>query len=174
MGFPGSSAVKNLPANAGDTGSIPGLGRSSGEWNGNPLQSSCLGNPMDRGTWQATVHGVSKSWTRLSTWTPTKDFLHSLGCPSTPRDYLQFYTCRSVLSPMCFHRWHSQSCLDTFHVIHLLFCSLYKPIEKVKSSNSIMVTTVWKLKNIHQFCYIMEQLMLNLCSVKCIYCSYFK
>ena len=67
MGFPGGSAVKNLPANAGDTGSIPRLGRSSGEQNGNPLQYSCLGNPMDRGTWQATVHGVSKSRTWLST-----------------------------------------------------------------------------------------------------------
>ena len=67
MGFPGGSAVKNLPANAGDTGSIPGLGRSSGEQNGNPLQYSCLGNPMDRGSWQATVHGVSKSRPRLST-----------------------------------------------------------------------------------------------------------
>ena len=67
MGFPGGSAVKNLPANAGDTGSIPGLGRSSGEQNGNPLQYFCLGNPMDRGSWQATVHGVSKSRPRLST-----------------------------------------------------------------------------------------------------------
>ena len=60
MGFPGGSAVKNLSANAGDTGSIPGLGRSPGEENGNPLQYSCLGNPMDREVWQATVHGVTK------------------------------------------------------------------------------------------------------------------
>ena len=51
MGFPGGSAVKNLPANAGDTGSIPGLGRSPGEGNGNPLQYSCLENPMDEGAW---------------------------------------------------------------------------------------------------------------------------
>ena len=61
--------VKNLPANAGDLrdmGSIPGLGRSPGEGHGNPLQYSCLENPMDRGAWQATVHGVTKSWTRLS------------------------------------------------------------------------------------------------------------
>ena len=50
---------------SGDPGSIPGLGRSPGEGNGNPLQYSCLGNPMDRGTWWATVHGVSKSQTRL-------------------------------------------------------------------------------------------------------------
>ena len=55
--------VKNLPANAGDInnmGSIPGLGRSPGEGNGNPLQYSCLENSMDRGTWRATVHGVEK------------------------------------------------------------------------------------------------------------------
>ena len=57
--------VKNLPANAGDLGSIPGLGRAPGEGNGNPLQYSCLENPMDRGAWWATVHGVTKSRTRL-------------------------------------------------------------------------------------------------------------
>ena len=50
-GFPGGSVVKNPPANAGDTGLIPGSGRSSGEGNGNPLQYSCLDNPMDRGAW---------------------------------------------------------------------------------------------------------------------------
>ena len=55
--------VKNLPANARDmrdVDSAPGFGRSPGEGNGNPLQYSCLGNPMDRGAWQATVHGVAK------------------------------------------------------------------------------------------------------------------
>ena len=52
--------VKTLSANAGDTGSIPGLGRSPGGGNGNPIQYSCLGNPMDRGAWRATVHGVTK------------------------------------------------------------------------------------------------------------------
>ena len=51
--------VKNPPANAGDVGSSPGSGRSPGERNGNPLQCSCLGNPMDRGAWRATVHRVS-------------------------------------------------------------------------------------------------------------------
>ena len=61
--LPRSSVIKNLPANAGDMGSIPGLGRFSGEGNGNPLQYSCLGNPIDRGASQATVHGVAKSWT---------------------------------------------------------------------------------------------------------------
>ena len=53
--------VKNLPVNAGDSGSIPGSGRSPGEGHGNPLQYSCLGNPRDRGAWQATVHGVAES-----------------------------------------------------------------------------------------------------------------
>ena len=60
MGFPGVSVVKNPPANAGDAGSIPGLGRSPGEGNGNLLQYSCLGNRMDGGAWMATVHGVTK------------------------------------------------------------------------------------------------------------------
>ena len=59
--------VKNLPANAGEADLIPGSGRSPGEGNDNPLQYSCLENLMDRGTWQATVHGVTKSWIQLST-----------------------------------------------------------------------------------------------------------
>ena len=65
--------VKNMPANAGDTtdvGSIPGLGRSPGGGHGNPLQYSCLENPMDRGAWWATVHGVAESWTQLK-WLST-------------------------------------------------------------------------------------------------------
>ena len=52
--------VKNPPPNAGDLGSIPGLGRSPGGGNGNPLEYSCLANPMDRGAWWVTVHGVAK------------------------------------------------------------------------------------------------------------------
>ena len=58
-----ASQVKNLPANAGDGGSIPGPRKSPGEGNGNPLQHSCLENPMDRGAWQSIVHGVAKNWT---------------------------------------------------------------------------------------------------------------
>ena len=60
LDFPGGSVVKNLPANTGDTGSIPGVRRSPSEGNGNPLQYSCLGNFMVRGAWRATVHGVAK------------------------------------------------------------------------------------------------------------------
>ena len=63
VGFSGGSVVKDLSANAGDAGLIPGTGISLGEGNGNPLQYSCLGNPMDRGTWYVTVHGVTKSQT---------------------------------------------------------------------------------------------------------------
>ena len=59
-GFPGGSVVKNPPVNAGDMGLVPGSGRSSGEGNDYPLQCSCLGNPMDRGAWWATVHRVTK------------------------------------------------------------------------------------------------------------------
>ena len=61
MGFPGGSVIKNLPANAGDMGLIPGSGRLPGEGNDNPLQYSCLENSMYRGAWQAIVHGVEKS-----------------------------------------------------------------------------------------------------------------
>ena len=60
VGFLGGLVVKNLLADAGDASLIPGSGRSPGEGNGNPLQYSCLGNPTDRGAWQATVQGVPK------------------------------------------------------------------------------------------------------------------
>ena len=59
-GFPGGLAVRNLPAKAGDLSSIPGLGRSPGGGNGNPLQYSCLGNPMNSGAWWAIVHEVAQ------------------------------------------------------------------------------------------------------------------
>ena len=63
LGFPGGSEGKASAWNAGDPGLIPGSGRSPGGENGNPLQYSCLENPMDRGAWWATVHGVAESWT---------------------------------------------------------------------------------------------------------------
>ena len=72
LDFPGGSAVKNLPASAGDTGdtgSIPGLGRFSGGGNGNPLQYSCLENPMDRGDWQSSPQGLKES--EMTEWLST-------------------------------------------------------------------------------------------------------
>ena len=66
MGFPGDSDEKESAYKAGDLGPIPGLGRSPEGGHGNPLQYSCLGNLTDRRAWQATVHGVAKSQTRLS------------------------------------------------------------------------------------------------------------
>ena len=74
LGFLSSTVVKNLPANAGnarDSGSVLGTGRPPGEGNGNPLQYSCLKNPMDRRTWQAAVPRVPKSQTQLSDWSHT-------------------------------------------------------------------------------------------------------
>ena len=75
LGFPGGSESKASACNAGDPGSIPGSARSPGEVNGNPLQYSHLENPMDRGAWQATVHRVTKSQTRLSNF-----HFHFLSC----------------------------------------------------------------------------------------------
>ena len=86
--------VKNLPAYAGDLGSIPGLGRSPGEGNGNSLQYSCLENPMGRGTWQATVHRITRVGHDLVTKpSPPLLYMHAeqlQSCPtlgsSGPRD----------------------------------------------------------------------------------------
>ena len=80
MGFPGGSGVKNPPASAGDAGDqclIPGSGRFSGGGNGNPVQCSCLENSMDRGAQPATVQGVTKNWTQLSTHTHARTHTHT-------------------------------------------------------------------------------------------------
>ena len=74
LDIPSGSDGKASAYKAGDPGSIPGSGRSSGEGNGNPLQYSCLENPMDGGAWEAIVHGVSKSRTQLSDFTFTFHF----------------------------------------------------------------------------------------------------
>ena len=92
LGFPGDSMVKNPPANAGYAGSIPGLGRSPGEGNGNPLQYSCLESIMDRGAWWATVHEVAKSRTRLSNTSQSVDQVRDgVGC-----EHLQSLRARSL------------------------------------------------------------------------------
>ena len=78
MGFPGVSDGKESPHNAGDTGSIPGSGRSPGEGNGNPPQYPCLENPKDRGAWWATGHRVAKSQTQLSNKHKLKTDIYTL------------------------------------------------------------------------------------------------
>ena len=77
-GFPGGSDGKESACNAGDSGLIPGLGRSAGEENGNPLQYFCLENSLDRGAWWATVHGVAKNQTRLSNFHSWKLLVYTL------------------------------------------------------------------------------------------------
>ena len=69
--------VENVPAKARDMNLSPGSGRSPGEGNGNPLQYSCLGNPMDRGTWRATVHGAAKSQTGLRGYTTVNKIMYA-------------------------------------------------------------------------------------------------
>ena len=99
IGFSGGLDGKESACNAGDTGSIPGSGRSPGEENGNPLQYSCLENPMERGVWQATVLGVAKSWTQLSDHTHTHTHTHTGGGHGNP---LQ---CSCLANPMDRRAW---------------------------------------------------------------------
>ena len=77
----GGSGGQDSAYNAGDPGSVPGLGRSPGERNGYPLQYSCLENPLDRGAWQAAVHGVTKSWTWLSDFHSSLSHTGRMRCP---------------------------------------------------------------------------------------------
>ena len=82
----------------GDQGSTPGLGRSAGEGNGGPLQYSCLGNPKDRGAWQATVHGVTKSWTWLREQTTSKQLYVTHHTIVVIQTFKTFLVCSSVYS----------------------------------------------------------------------------
>ena len=106
---PGGSEVKASASNAGDLGSIPGSGRSPGEGNGNPFQYSCLENPMDGGSWWATVHGVAKSQTRLSDltftftsilawripWTEEPGKLLSMDCKESDMTRATYHACKT-------------------------------------------------------------------------------
>ena len=88
LSFPGGSDSKESACNAADLGSIPGLGRSPGGRHGNPLQYSCLENPMDRGAWWATIHEVAKSQTQLSTHTPPVSTPRAKGAPACESGHL--------------------------------------------------------------------------------------
>ena len=92
-GFPDSSVIKNPPANAVDSGLILGLGRSPGRGNGNPLQYSCLGNPMDRGAWRATVHGVAKE--------SGQDLASKTTTTTTKTQYFKYTLFHTRLSASC-------------------------------------------------------------------------
>ena len=90
-GFPSGSDGKESACSVGDLGSIPGSGESPGEGNDNPLQYSCLENPMERGAWQAAVYGVAKSWTRLSDFTLSETSEY-LGYSKVISPVFPFYT----------------------------------------------------------------------------------
>ena len=113
--FPGSSDSKASAYNAGDLGSIPGLGRSPGEGNGNPLQYSCLENPMDGGAWWATlVHGVTKSRTRLRDFTS----LHSIPLYSCMHLYIYTHT-----------HTHTHTHTQTHSYIHTYHIFIHTPCQ---------------------------------------------
>ena len=131
-GFPGGSVVKNLPANAGDTGdggSIPGLGRSPGGGNGNLLWYSCLENPMDRGVWWATVHGVAKCGTWLMDWARMQSHIKDWSQTSQPMMlYLPVISSLQLIS-----KWN--------HTIPQVFKSMPQPLMPKKLKlNSFMKT----------------------------------
>ena len=112
--------VKNPPANAGDvrdTGSIPGSGRSPREGNGNPLQCSCLENPMDRRAWRAAVHGVTKSWIRLRGFGTKVDKL--LG--EVPH-YRQWWYSNYHVTFEVFLKWRNQ---NTFIFFLIALCGVW-------------------------------------------------
>ena len=121
----GGSEVKAPACNAGDLGSIPGLGRSPREGNGNPLQYSCLENPMDGGAWWATVHGVTKRWTRLSDFT-LKAYIKKAECRGI--DAFELWCWRRLLRVPWTARRSNQSILKEISIEY----SLEEPMLKLK------------------------------------------
>ena len=120
-GFPGGAAVKNPPANRGDARDVglnTGSGRSPGECNDKPLQYSYQENSMDRGTWGATFHGVTKSWTRLSNWTTTTTVTTDL-CLIPKENGHQIHLCLCIMVYFLFCS-HSGHCSFRSPVLHTL------------------------------------------------------
>ena len=141
QGFPGDSNSKESACNVGDPGSEPGLGRSPGEGNGNPLQYSCLENLMDRGAWWATVHGVTKSWTRLSDlhfpcvrWIPIMFIF--LWPKVTPP--LKYWTLDLVISPVFDFKsvgpLVTEALLAIYHEVSQWFVSMFYFLNKLESA----------------------------------------
>ena len=118
MGFLGGSNGKESACNEGDSGLIPGLGRSPGDGNGNPPQYFCLGNPMDRGAWQAVVHEVSKSQTHLSDFENEWVYIHqcyflNLSYPLLPPPCPQVHSLHLHLHFFSVNRFISTVFLDS-------------------------------------------------------------
>ena len=151
-GFPGGPEVKASASKVGDLGSIPGWGRSPGEGNGNPLQYSCLENPMEGGAWQVAVHGVAKSQTRLSYFTFTFHFLNAFYLETIPRQ--QPYQLLSLNSSgSFFFSLRDQSstisavkCLKTCFTFFLkLSCCLRKICSiMARSKNSMLYSMIFE------------------------------
>ena len=118
-GFPDGSVVKNLPINAEDEGWIPGLGRSPGGRNGNPLQYSCLGNPIDRGAWRAATHGVTKRVRR--DWVTNQNKAHHMYVHIHVCVHIYIYT--YIYKRMCAHPFvHTCTCIHP--EFHFSLCDL--------------------------------------------------
>ena len=137
--FPSGSVVKNAPDNAGDIGLISGLGRSPGGGIGNPLQYSCLENPMDRGAWWGTVMGLQKSRTQLSEWTPP---------PPTDMQDIPITTAMRTIS--------------------LLLCLLFRAKREKHTSSSAVVPNLldlmpddlsWNRNKVHNKCNALELIL---------------
>ena len=134
LGFPGGSAVENLPANEGDPSSIPGSGSSSGEGHSNPLQCSCLENPMGRGAWWATVHGLAKCWTRLSELTSQRRAVPSI----------------KYLCIQCWHHYQTDMTLVS------QFCKCLKPLRQTKNILEYLWRKCCRLKKPQSWRYPLE------------------
>ena len=147
LGFPSGSDGKEPVCNAGDLGSIPGLERSPGEGNGKPLQYCCLENPMDRGVWQAAVHKVTQSWTRLKrlsthidweAYKQQKCVSHNTGgCKSTIRA-----SAWSGEGPLLVCKWMSYCVLPAQRVQgSRLPCVLHKRTDPVHEASTLVIQT---------------------------------
>ena len=122
LDFPGGSDGKASVYNVGDPGLSPGLGRSPGEGNGNPLQYYCLENPMDRGAWQAAVYGVTKSWTRLSDFT---SLVRSLQPPDVLLIHWRVYNSTANTSKGVLFLPPSEACVRSFLYLLYTLIKLY-------------------------------------------------
>ena len=138
--IPGGSDGKVSVYNAGDPGLSPGLGRSPGEGNGNPLQYYCLENPMDRGAWQAAVYGVTKSWTWLSDFT---SLVRSLQPPDVLLIHWRVYNSTANTSKGVLFLPPSEACVRSF--LYLLYTLIKLYYTKALSDQALSLAPDWIL-----------------------------